>query len=107
MIDYPALITAIAVVLTALGAKEAIQGYMASRNGKAQAEKDRNKELIERVEKYQKEAEEDREAMEHQYSINRILKEYASELRRKMIDAGIPASEIPPWPSMERNSSDG
>lgn len=91
MIDWVSLITAISGVGIAFGAKEFIQGWIKKRSGKADEEKSRVKEAIDDAEKL-------RNRLEHQYSINRIVKEYASQLRRLLIDKGIPVSEIPDWP---------
>ena len=91
MQDWPTLLTAIGSVVVALGGKELIQGLLKRRDGRADEEKTRVKEALDDAEKL-------RERLEHQYSINRIQKEYSSRLRRVMIEKGIPVSEIPDWP---------
>ena len=91
MQDWSTLLTAIGTVIVALGGKELIQGWLKRRNGKADEEKARVKEALDDAEKL-------REKLEHQYSINRVQKEYSSRLRRIMIEKGIPVSEIPDWP---------
>jgi hypothetical protein len=91
MIDWVSLITAIGGVGVAFGAKELIQGWINKRNGKADEEKRIVHEALDDAEKL-------RNKLEHQYSINRIIKEYASQLRRLLIDKGIPVSDIPDWP---------
>ena len=91
MQDWSTLLTAIGTVIVALGGKELIQGWLKRRSGKADEEKARTKEILEDSDKL-------RDRLEHQYSVNRIIKEYASQLRRMMIEKGIPVSEIPDWP---------
>lgn len=91
MQDWSTLLTAIGTVIVALGGKELIQGWLKRRNGKADEEKARVKEALNDAERL-------RDRLEHQYSINRVQKEYSSRLRRIMIEKGIPVSEIPDWP---------
>ena len=91
MQDWSTLLTAVGLFITALGGKELIQGWLRRRSGKADEEKNRVKEALDDAEKL-------RDKLEHQYSINRIQKEYSSRLRRTMIEKGIPVSEIPDWP---------
>lgn len=91
MQDWSTLLTAIGTVIVALGGKELIQGWIKRRNGKADEEKARVKEALNDAERL-------RDRLEHQYSINRVQKEYSSRLRRIMIEKGIPVSEIPDWP---------
>ena len=91
MQDWSTLLTAVGLFITALGGKELIQGWIKRRNGKADEEKARVKEALNDAERL-------RDRLEHQYSINRVQKEYSSRLRRIMIEKGIPVSEIPDWP---------
>ena len=91
MQDWSTLLTAIGTVIVALGGKELIQGWIKRRNGKANEEKARVKKALNDAERL-------RDRLEHQYSINRVQKEYSSRLRRIMIEKGIPVSEIPDWP---------
>ena len=91
MQEWSAFLTAVAGFLVALGGRELVVGWWKKRSGKADEEKARIKEALDDAEKL-------RDKLEHQYSINRIQKEYSSQLRRMMIEKGIPVSEIPDWP---------
>ena len=91
MQEWSAFLTAIGGFLVALGGRELVVGWWKKRSGKADEEKARTKEILEDSDKL-------RDRLEHQYSVNRIQKEYSSRLRRMMIEKGIPVSEIPDWP---------
>lgn len=75
----------------AFGGRELVVGWWKKRSGKADEEKARTKEILDDNDKL-------RDKLEHQYSVNRIVKEYASQLRRLLIEKGVPVAEIPPWP---------
>lgn len=92
--ETAAIVAAIAGLLTAAGAaaKQAIDGFRAVKSGKARDERVRNRTLLERVDIAENEA--DRES-----AYRRVISEYASRLRRLLIDMGVPEDRIPPWPS--------
>lgn len=91
--EWAALIAAAAGLLTAAGAmvKQSVEGWRAVRSGKARDERVRNRTLLERVAAAEDEA--DREG-----AYRRVISEYASTLRRLLIDHGVPEHLIPPWP---------
>jgi len=57
----------------------------ATRSGKATAEKQRNRMALNQL--------------EEEMSYRRIMQEYASKLRRMLIDLGVPEDRIPAWPA--------
>ena len=91
--EWAAIIAAAAGLLTAAGAmvKQSVDGWRAVRSGRARDEQVRNRTLLERVNAAEDEA--DREG-----AYRRVISEYASALRRLLIDHGVPESLIPPWP---------
>lgn len=89
--DWPALITAISLLVGALGIKELIKGWNEKRTGAAQEEKSRMQELMRTNSRLQQDK-------EHLFSNNRKQKEYSSLLRRMLFEHGVPLSEIPDWP---------
>jgi len=99
MQDWSTLITALGSILVALGGRELIVGWLNKRSGRAAAEGSRIRETLDDNEKLRDDIDKQRAKLEHQYSINRIIKEYASVLRRILIDKGVPVAEIPDWPN--------
>lgn len=91
--EWAAVIAAAAGLLTAAGAmvKQSVEGWRAVRSGKARDERVHNRTLLERVAAAEDEA--DREG-----AYRRVISEYASKLRRLLIDLGVPEDRIPPWP---------
>jgi hypothetical protein len=68
-----------------------IDGLTAWRTGKAQREKANNRTALSRLVAETERA--DREA-----AFRRKLEEYASGLRRMLIQLGVPEDKLPPWP---------
>lgn len=68
-----------------------IEGMIAWRSGRAMAEKGRNRSLLERIATAEKRA-------EAEADFRRALEEYAGVLRVFLINAGVAAHRIPPWP---------
>ena len=91
MLDWPAIISAIVALATALGIKELVTGWAAKRNGDAQSEKERYQEVINHNDILQNEK---NELLED----NRKQKEYSSQLRRLLIEHGVSLNLIPEWP---------
>jgi len=78
-------ITALIVALTGPAiVPKIIDAYRAGKSGRARAEKQRNRESYNQL--------------ETEMAFRRRMEEYASFLRRMLIDAGIPEDRIPPWP---------
>lgn len=88
----PELITAILGVggLAAIIPK-LIDGVRAWRSGRAAAERTRNRSLLERLIDAERRA-------EAEADYRRLLEEYAGALRLMLVNAGVPAGNIPPWP---------
>lgn len=88
----PELITAIVGVggLAAIIPK-IVEGVAAYRSGRAVSEKGRNQSLLARV------GTADRRA-ENEADFRRKLEEYAGALRLMLIELGVPAHKLPPWP---------
>lgn len=93
----PELITAILGVggLAAIVPK-IIDGVSAWLSGRATVEKGRNQTLLQRV------ASADRRA-ENEADFRRKLEEYAGALRLLLVNAGVPADKLPPWPVREKD----
>lgn len=91
MLDWPAIISAIVALATALGIKEFVIGWAAKRNGDAKSEKERYQEVINHNDILQNEK---NELLED----NRKQKEYSSQLRRLLIEHGVSLNLIPEWP---------
>ena len=91
MLDWPAIISAIVALATALGIKELVIGLAAKINGDAKSEKERYQEVINHNDILQNEK---NELLED----NRKQKEYSSQLRRLLIEHGAPLNLIPEWP---------
>ena len=93
----PELITAILGVggLAAIVPK-IIEGVSAWASGRAKTEKGRNQTLLQRV------ASSDRRA-ESEADFRRKMEEYAGALRLLLVNAGIPADKLPPWPVREKD----
>lgn len=88
----PELITAIIGVggLAAIIPK-IIDGLAAWRSGRATAEKQKNRNLLERLADAEKRS-------ENEADFRRALEEYAGTLRLLLIEAGFDIRQLPPWP---------
>lgn len=93
----PELITAIIGVggLAAIIPK-VIEGFTAWRTGRAVNEKGRNQTLLSRV------TSADRRA-ESEADFRRKLEEYAGTLRLMLVELGVPAHKLPPWPVRQKD----
>lgn len=78
--------------------KVAADGLRAWRTGRAAAEQHRNRTLLERVADAERRADDAEGEADAESAYRRILQEYASTLRRLLIDCGFPEGRIPPWP---------
>lgn len=87
-----AWVAVIVAVAGALGLREMIPGAARWLSGGADREKARVQQII--AERDAESARADREAR-----ARRKLEEYASTLRRDLIDAGIEPDQITPWPT--------
>jgi hypothetical protein len=67
-----------------------IDWIKAIRSGKAASEKQRNRMALNQL--------------EEEMSYRRVMQEYASRLRRMLIDLGIPEEHIPEWPARKHRS---
>jgi len=67
-----------------------IDWVKALRSGKAASEKQRNRMALSQL--------------EEEMSYRRVMQEYASKLRRMLIDLGIPEDKIPEWPVRKNRS---
>ena len=82
-----ALVLAVGVGPIAL---KLIDWFKALRSGKARDEKQRNRMALGQL--------------EEEMSYRRVMQEYASKLRRMLIDLGIPEERIPEWPTRKHRS---
>jgi hypothetical protein len=73
-----------------------IEGWNAWRSGKAAREKASNRSALSRLDNETQRA--DDEA-----SFRRRLEEYASGLRRMLIQLGVPEDKLPPWPQRQKS----
>lgn len=91
----PELITAILGVggLAAIIPK-IIDGFGAWLSGRAKAEKGRNQTVLSKLSAADRRAESEAE-------FRRQLEEYAGQLRLLLVNAGVPAASLPPWPVRE------
>jgi hypothetical protein len=91
----PELLTAILGVggLAAIVPK-IIDGVSAWLSGRAKTEKARNQTVLSRLSAADRRAENEAE-------FRRVLEEYAGQLRLMLVNAGVPASALPPWPVRE------
>ena len=103
----------IALVVGAGGVGGALQaiggGVKAARSGRAEAEKTRNQDLAkQRDDAYQRQLVEQGRAdkAETEAELHRRarqnLSDYASILRRLLIEAGYPEDRLPPWPNLNQ-----
>ena len=99
--ETAALIAAGAGFLTAIGAmtKQLVDGWRAMRSGKARDERVKNRTLLDRMQAAECDADEARRIADVEASYRRVLSEYASALRRLLIEHGVPERIIPPWPA--------
>ena len=79
--------------------KVGVDGLGAWRTGRADAEKSRNRTLLERVADAERRADHAEAETDAEAGYRRILQEYASALRRMAIECGVPESRLPPWPA--------
>jgi hypothetical protein len=95
----PELITAIIGVggLAAIIPK-LIDGLAAWRSGRANAEKAKNRSLLERLADAEKRS-------ENEADFRRALEEYAGRLRLLLIEAGFDIRQLPPWPVRQTRKS--
>jgi len=77
---------------------EAIKGFKAWKSGRAREERANNRNALGRLVKAEERA--DNEA-----SYRRKMQEYASSLRRILVELGYPEDKLPPWPVRERQST--
>jgi hypothetical protein len=73
-----------------------IDGLRAWRSGRAAAEKVNNRSLLSRLTDAEARA-------EAEAGFRRKLEEYAGALRLLLVQAGIPAEKLPPWPVREKD----
>jgi len=67
-----------------------IDWFKATRSGRAQAEKRSNRMALNQL--------------EEEMTYRRIMQEYASQLRRLLIDMGFPEDKLPAWPTRKVRS---
>jgi len=72
-----------------------IDGLRAWRSGRAAAEKVNNRSLLSRLTDAEARA-------EAEAGFRRKLEEYAGTLRLLLVNAGVPAHKLPPWPVREK-----
>jgi hypothetical protein len=90
-----------AVIIALGGARiipKAVEGYRAWKSGKAREEKEQNRSALGRLVDAEHRA--DDEA-----TFRRRLEEYASQLRRMLIDLGVPEERLPAWPQRRKVNS--
>ena len=90
--EWAAIITALGVGATS---KELVGGAIAWLTGRQEVERTRARRII--IER------------DHAESDRRRMAEHASELRRLLIEKGVPTDELPPWPvthNFHRDSSE-
>ena len=73
-----------------------IDGLSAWLSGRAKTEKEKNQSVLSKLSAADRRAESEAE-------FRRALEEYAGRLRLLLVNAGVPASAIPPWPEREHN----
>lgn len=76
-----------------------IDGLRAWRSGRAAAEKVNNRSLLARLTDAEARA-------EAEAGFRRKLEEYAGALRLMLVNAGIPAHALPPWPVRDKHPTD-
>ena len=76
-----------------------IDGLRAWKSGRAAAEKVNNRSLLARLTDAETRA-------EAEANFRRKLEEYAGALRLLLVNAGVPASALPPWPVRDRDRAD-
>ena len=92
MQEWASFFTAIGGIIVALGGREILAGWLKRRSGRADEEAKRMKEAIEQNRQLRIEN-------DAHYAKERRFKEYASELRIKLIENKVPPGDIPPWPN--------
>lgn len=75
-----------------------IDGLRAWKSGRAVAEKVNNRSLLSRLTDAEARA-------EAEATFRRKLEEYAGALRLLLVQAGVPAEKLPPWPVREKDPS--
>lgn len=81
----PEHVTALVIALGGVSIiPKIIEGLRAWKSGTARAEKQRNRMALNQL--------------EEEMSYRRIMQEYASKLRRILLDIGFPEEKLPPWP---------
>ena len=78
--------------------KVGADGLRAWRTGHAQAERNRNRTLMDRVVAAERRADDAECDADAEAAYRRIIQEYASQLRRLLMECGTPAERIPEWP---------
>lgn len=94
-----AWVTAIVAIFGALGVRELIPAIGRFLAGGADREKVRVRELIHDRDTAEQRAKAANARAEHEETHRRIMSEYASALRRDLIDLGVEPGDLPPWPT--------
>jgi hypothetical protein len=89
--QFTATLTALVLALGGVPAIiKLLDWFRALKSGKARTEKERNRMALNQL--------------EEEMSYRRVMQEYASKLRRMLIDFGVPEDKIPEWPVRKHRS---